>query len=269
MAIILFKCPFCGKKVETSEDNVGREGLCPGCEKIFEIPEPPGKKEAPRAARPTLGIGFLAGGPPEYQELGALIGVAIVALGLAAISASAFLPWVPPFSDSAAAVSAERRLHPVRLSRVPYLPGALRRHAQEPGAGRAQRRRLGHVRPDLGRHHLARAGQGDERGHRKARLRGRPLPGHLRLPGGHSGRRLLLLSGARRHRDGQLWLLPRLHAGDRPDRGPRAGGPPPQAGLAAPPARRPSRPSEKPHRSPPARDSRRASEPPAPEPSAQ
>ena len=109
MAIILFKCPFCGKKVETSEDNVGREGLCPGCQKIFEIPEPAkGKKEAPRAPRPTVGIGFMTGGPPEYQELGAIIGAAIVALGLAGIAATTFLPWLQIGAESAPAVAREQ-----------------------------------------------------------------------------------------------------------------------------------------------------------------
>ena len=109
MAIIMFKCPFCGKKVETPEDNVGREGLCPGCQKIFEIPEPAkGKREAARATKPTLGIGFLAGSPPEYQEFGAIIGAAIVALGLAAIAATTFLPWVQIGARSGPVVAQEQ-----------------------------------------------------------------------------------------------------------------------------------------------------------------
>jgi hypothetical protein len=98
VAIIVFKCPFCGKKVETPEDNVGREGLCPGCQKIFEIPEP-AKREATRAPRSAVGIGFLAGGPPEYQELGALIGATAVLLGLLFIAVTTFLPWVQPGTD--------------------------------------------------------------------------------------------------------------------------------------------------------------------------
>ena len=107
MAIIMFKCPFCGKKVETPEDNVGREGLCPGCQKIFEVPEP-GKKETARAARPTASAGFLASGEPEYKELGAIIGAAIVALGLAAIAGTTTFLWVAPWAGSAQAVAIEK-----------------------------------------------------------------------------------------------------------------------------------------------------------------
>ena len=103
MAIILFRCPFCGKKVETPEDNVGREGLCPGCQKIFEIPEP-SKKEAARASR----AGMLADGPPEYQELAVLIGVGLVALGLAALAATTFLPWVQPWVAPLQAIARQK-----------------------------------------------------------------------------------------------------------------------------------------------------------------
>jgi hypothetical protein len=103
VAIILFRCPFCGKKVETSEDNVGREGLCPGCQKIFEIPEP-SKREPVRPSR----AGMLADGPPEYQELAVLIGVGLVVLGLAGLAATTFLPWLQPWATQVQAVGQQK-----------------------------------------------------------------------------------------------------------------------------------------------------------------
>ncbi len=107
MAIILFRCPFCGKKVETPEDNVGREGLCPGCQKIFEIPEP-GKKEAARAVRSSGAIGLAAGGAPEYEELAALLGAGAIAVGLAGLLATTFLPWVQDWTGVQQALAPQK-----------------------------------------------------------------------------------------------------------------------------------------------------------------
>jgi hypothetical protein len=100
VAIILFRCPYCGKKVETSEDNVGREGLCPGCQKIFEIPMPDAKAPA-RAARPAVGLGLAGGAPLEYEDPVILIGVGIVALGLLGLLGVSFLDWVRAGSPAA------------------------------------------------------------------------------------------------------------------------------------------------------------------------
>jgi len=107
VAIILFKCPFCGKKVETPEDNVGREGLCPGCHKIFEIPKPT-QAEASRAPRGGQDTSWLSAGPPEYQEMPVLIGVGALALGLAALGATTFLTWLRPGVEQQAFVSVEK-----------------------------------------------------------------------------------------------------------------------------------------------------------------
>ena len=52
MAIIVFNCPFCDTKVETPEENVGREGQCPGCQKISRIPDPRAAQAARAPARP-------------------------------------------------------------------------------------------------------------------------------------------------------------------------------------------------------------------------
>ncbi len=109
MAIILFKCPYCGKKVETSEDNVGREGLCPGCQKIFEIPEP-AKKDAPRAVRPSVGIGLGAADAPEYGDLAVLLGVGAVALGVAGVLAATFLPWLQAWTHAGDLMAAQKSL---------------------------------------------------------------------------------------------------------------------------------------------------------------
>ncbi len=109
MAIILFRCPYCSKKVETPEENVGREGLCPGCQKIFEIPEP-SKKEPTRAARPAAGIGLAAGDAPEYGELPVLVGVGVVFLGLLALLGTTFLPWLQHWANAVDVVAGQKAL---------------------------------------------------------------------------------------------------------------------------------------------------------------
>ncbi len=109
MAIILFRCPYCSKKVETSEDNVGREGLCPGCQKIFEIPEP-AKKDAARAVRTSGGIGLGVADAPEYGDLAVLLGVGAVALGAAGVLAATFLPWLQAWAHAGDLMAAQKSL---------------------------------------------------------------------------------------------------------------------------------------------------------------
>jgi predicted RNA-binding Zn-ribbon protein involved in translation (DUF1610 family) len=37
---IQFECPTCGKKLRAPESAAGKKGKCPGCQKVFQVPEP-------------------------------------------------------------------------------------------------------------------------------------------------------------------------------------------------------------------------------------
>lgn len=96
MAKVVLVCPFCQKKLETSEENVGREGQCPGCENVLPIRA---KQSAPTpgAQVPLAGEGWLAGTPEyEYQDMPALSGAAGVAVCLVLLIVGAAKPWVKP-----------------------------------------------------------------------------------------------------------------------------------------------------------------------------
>jgi hypothetical protein len=96
MAKIVLVCPFCQKKLETPDGNIGRDGQCPACEKIFEITAP----ERSRAAGPAGGEagGWLAGaGEFEYRDTTALAATVAVAIAVGLLIASTFLPWGAPY----------------------------------------------------------------------------------------------------------------------------------------------------------------------------
>jgi len=88
MARIVIVCPFCQKRLETPDENLGRQGQCPGCQNVFII-----KLSDLGAAGERL-----AGSAPEYeyQEMGALSGVGAVAVCLVLLALASLLQWVPP-----------------------------------------------------------------------------------------------------------------------------------------------------------------------------
>jgi hypothetical protein len=103
---IVFKCPFCEEKLETSDENVGREGQCANCERIFEIPDlRPGARSA---AAPRAGGGWLSEGTPEYAEPRALVGTAGIGLGLGLLILAGLADWVGANSFLAPYVAGER-----------------------------------------------------------------------------------------------------------------------------------------------------------------
>ena len=67
MARVVIECPSCNTRLETSSDNVGRDGQCPACEEIFSIP-------------PASGVGTVSGrrtalktsAAAEYQDFSVL-----------------------------------------------------------------------------------------------------------------------------------------------------------------------------------------------------
>jgi hypothetical protein len=89
MAKIRLVCPFCDMKVETSDDNVGREGQCPGCENVFRVTDP--RKGGGLLREETTGWG--AGAPREYQDGATMGGVVAAAVGLLILAIVGFLSW--------------------------------------------------------------------------------------------------------------------------------------------------------------------------------
>lgn len=100
MAWVPLLCPFCNKRLETPEENVGREGQCPGCEKVFPIERPEKKADRSAAAGgqdPSRLQGWLSAARDfEYQDTGGLLGVSSVALGLVLLVVAGAMPWVKP-----------------------------------------------------------------------------------------------------------------------------------------------------------------------------
>jgi len=89
MAKTVIVCPSCGKKLETDVDNIGREGQCPACEEVFNIPD--------RRAGGGATVGRWDGDlPPEYENLWVLSGVALIAVALLLLIGSTLLLWVNP-----------------------------------------------------------------------------------------------------------------------------------------------------------------------------
>jgi len=89
MAKIILVCPFCQTKLETPDANVGRDGQCPACEKIFEITPREGARGGTAA-----GAGRLAGAREyEYQENNALVATVAVGVCLILLILSTFLRW--------------------------------------------------------------------------------------------------------------------------------------------------------------------------------
>jgi hypothetical protein len=76
-------CPFCGKHLRTERAHAGREGLCPECEKIFELPELQAPPEHADEA-------------PEYDSTVVLTLAGGVGLGLLFLASSALLDWSRP-----------------------------------------------------------------------------------------------------------------------------------------------------------------------------
>ncbi|MFO7959266.1 MAG: hypothetical protein R6X33_19450 [Candidatus Brocadiia bacterium] len=89
MAKTVIVCPSCGKKLETDRDNIGREGQCPACEKVFTVPD----TQAGGGSTPGRWRGDL---PPEYENLWVLSGVALIALVLVLMMGSTMADWVSP-----------------------------------------------------------------------------------------------------------------------------------------------------------------------------
>jgi hypothetical protein len=94
MAKTVIVCPSCGKKLETDRDNIGREGQCPACEKVFTVPE----AQAGGGSVPGRWRGDL---PPEYENLWVLSGVALMGIALLLLIGSTFLLWINPNSPAA------------------------------------------------------------------------------------------------------------------------------------------------------------------------
>jgi hypothetical protein len=74
-------CPYCGKHLRTDRSHAGREGLCPRCEKIFQLPEP---RPAQRVASEDA---------PEYGSTTVLALSGAVGLGLLMLAVSSLLDW--------------------------------------------------------------------------------------------------------------------------------------------------------------------------------
>lgn len=91
MAVIVFKCPYCEEKLETSGENVGREGQCAKCDRIFEIPNPR-QSEAPASAAPSRS-GLFSAAPSEYEDTGLLTGAVGMGAALLLLVGAALLPW--------------------------------------------------------------------------------------------------------------------------------------------------------------------------------
>jgi hypothetical protein len=87
MAKIQLVCPSCNRKLETDRDNAGRDGLCPSCEHIFEIPESSSSASVPVVGRSAGSREY------EYDNPSALAGAMGAGICLLALTASAFLNW--------------------------------------------------------------------------------------------------------------------------------------------------------------------------------
>ena len=95
MARLVIVCPFCQKRLETADDNLGRQGQCPGCQNVFII------RLSELGAPVARGAADRFGGPAqefEYQEMSALSGVGAVAACLLLLVIGSLLPWVAPYS---------------------------------------------------------------------------------------------------------------------------------------------------------------------------
>ena len=110
MARVLLTCPKCDKKLETAEENVGREGQCPGCENIFPIAAP--DRAAPAGAPLRVrGTGWLAQADDyEYQEMTALSGVGAVFVGLLLLAGASTMRWTPSWALAGDFMAWERTL---------------------------------------------------------------------------------------------------------------------------------------------------------------
>jgi hypothetical protein len=87
MAKVVLVCPFCQKRLETSAENIGREGQCPGCENVFPV-------TAPERNVPGLAASPGAAGEYEYQDTEALLGIAALAGCLVLLLFASTMPWV-------------------------------------------------------------------------------------------------------------------------------------------------------------------------------
>jgi hypothetical protein len=97
VAKIVLVCPFCQKKVETDDTNVGRDGQCPACEKIFEITAP--AASAPARSGSTAGAGWSGGANEfEYRDSNALVATIAVGVALLLLAGSTFAAWAPSHS---------------------------------------------------------------------------------------------------------------------------------------------------------------------------
>jgi uncharacterized membrane protein YjjB (DUF3815 family) len=108
MARVLLVCPSCHKRLETSDQNVGRDGQCPACQNVFPVvPAPRAAPAGPLIAVP--GEGWLgAAGEYEYHAMNALLGVGIVALCLLLLIAASSGWWVKPYRIGADFVPGDR-----------------------------------------------------------------------------------------------------------------------------------------------------------------
>lgn len=93
MARVLLVCPFCQKRLETSEGNVGREGQCPACENVF--PVTPQERRAPGIPAMQAGAEALLGALQEfeYREMPVLASALAVAVCLLLLLFVSLLPW--------------------------------------------------------------------------------------------------------------------------------------------------------------------------------
>jgi len=94
MAKVLLVCPFCQKRLETSEGNVGREGQCPACENVF--PVTPQERRGPGIPAVQVGGETLLGALQEfeYREMPVLASALAVAVCLVLLFLASLLPWV-------------------------------------------------------------------------------------------------------------------------------------------------------------------------------
>jgi hypothetical protein len=103
MATIVVVCPFCQKRLETSDSNAGRDGQCPACEKVFEI----APLQRPKAAAGVQAAGA-AGQESEYQDTSALVSLILVGVGLVLMVMASLSPWADPYGKLAGFAPAQK-----------------------------------------------------------------------------------------------------------------------------------------------------------------
>ncbi|MFO8007252.1 MAG: hypothetical protein R6V05_05885 [Candidatus Brocadiia bacterium] len=114
MASIVLVCPSCGRKLETSDRNIGRDGQCPSCETIFEISGP--YRGGGGGAVATAEGSWLESAPAEYRETSAVSAALAVFIGLVVLSGITSLPWTRNPLGQAGSFIAQEKLHILTVS---------------------------------------------------------------------------------------------------------------------------------------------------------